>query len=388
MSGSAPAGTARERGERVLAIAAVLARAGALVLLLVAFAEVSPGDRRFPPLAVIALLAVLETGWFVLRCLRTGVARVRWVAVDAATLVLALALPAAPAVVPGPAGQSVYFNFATMGCIVLGIPAWPLWVALCTAGLLAVVNVAAAMLPAHSTYPTWDSVPDALGMIGGAVIVWVLAALVRHAAVEHDRQHAAALTRAGDLARERERLRQAESLRARLLSTLDELVAGDLVSEPILAGQVRREATWLRGLVESGLPERSGGLLAGLRALAAEKSYAGLAVRLDLPEHEPALTALGRDALLGAVREALTNVTKHAGTGQARVLVIVVDGHALVEVVDEGHGYDPETTVRRLGQSGSIGQRMRDAGGAAEIRSGPGQGTRVALRLPLAPESS
>jgi signal transduction histidine kinase len=84
-----------------------------------------------------------------------------------------------------------------------------------------------------------------------------------------------------------------------------------------------------------------------------------------------------------AVREALTNVAKHAGPAG----VVVAgrpsgDGFA-VEVVDTGRGYDPASTPGRVGQARSIRERIRGVGGHVEIESAPGAGTRVRLWVPF-----
>ncbi|BCJ55701.1 hypothetical protein Asp14428_71760 [Actinoplanes sp. NBRC 14428] len=53
-----------------------------------------------------------------------------------------------------------------------------------------------------------------------------------------------------------------------------------------------------------------------------------------------------------------------------------------VAVVDQGKGFDPDTTPLGYGIRHSITERMREVGGAAGVDSHPGQGTRVDLRWP------
>jgi signal transduction histidine kinase len=94
-------------------------------------------------------------------------------------------------------------------------------------------------------------------------------------------------------------------------------------------------------------------------------------------------------ALAFAVREALANVARHAGTAEAWVeLSAVADaGRDGVEVTvrDRGAGFDlARVDPARLGLRRSIVERVGDWGGQAAVRSAPGEGTVVTLRW-LAP---
>ena len=87
-----------------------------------------------------------------------------------------------------------------------------------------------------------------------------------------------------------------------------------------------------------------------------------------------------------AVRELLINAVKHAG---AREVVIALRGEpdaVLVEVGDDGAGFDPGDAG---GGDGfglfSLGERIRSLGGTVEIESASGRGTRVKLRVPRGP---
>jgi signal transduction histidine kinase len=99
-------------------------------------------------------------------------------------------------------------------------------------------------------------------------------------------------------------------------------------------------------------------------------------------------------AISNAVREALSNVAAHAGTGEAWVSVrrraLEVDAgdpcRLRVVVRDEGTGFDLAGVDRtRLGLRRSITERTAECGGQVSIRSEPGQGTKVSLSWP-APE--
>jgi PAS domain S-box-containing protein len=95
-----------------------------------------------------------------------------------------------------------------------------------------------------------------------------------------------------------------------------------------------------------------------------------------LGEHE-------RLVLYRVVQEAVTNVVRHSGAGRAEVRVRRVTEGVLVEVEDEGKGFDPARPGGREAGLGLMGMRERAAsvGGSLEIVSGEGRGTVVRLRL-------
>lgn len=82
------------------------------------------------------------------------------------------------------------------------------------------------------------------------------------------------------------------------------------------------------------------------------------------------------------VREALSNATRHAGPGTCRVTLAEEAGWAVLEIVDDGRGFD--TGVPGSGGQGLPNLRERTAalGGSMEVESTPGQGTAVRIRLP------
>ena len=81
------------------------------------------------------------------------------------------------------------------------------------------------------------------------------------------------------------------------------------------------------------------------------------------------------------VQEALNNTAKHGGTDRATVRVIEHDGHVSIEVSDEGQGFDPSEPRRGFGLLG-MRERVELTGGALELQSQPGAGTRVSATLP------
>jgi signal transduction histidine kinase len=89
-------------------------------------------------------------------------------------------------------------------------------------------------------------------------------------------------------------------------------------------------------------------------------------------------------ALLAAVREALTNVGKHAGVDRASCFVEVADGEVVAFVRDRGIGFDPASVPPdRRGIADSLRGRLERIGGHVTIESTEEDGTEVELAVPL-----
>ncbi len=87
-------------------------------------------------------------------------------------------------------------------------------------------------------------------------------------------------------------------------------------------------------------------------------------------------------ALIKAARESMVNAAKHSGASKVDVYAEVADGRVEVFVRDRGKGFDTETIEEdRMGVRGSIIDRMSRHGGAATVRSTPGEGTEIRLEI-------
>jgi signal transduction histidine kinase len=87
--------------------------------------------------------------------------------------------------------------------------------------------------------------------------------------------------------------------------------------------------------------------------------------------------------VLRIAQEALQNALRHADAQRITVKVRAVDGRVLLEIQDDGHGFEPgaaELRSRRLGLT-SMEERAARVGGKFEIRSAPGAGTTVRLEV-------
>ncbi len=74
------------------------------------------------------------------------------------------------------------------------------------------------------------------------------------------------------------------------------------------------------------------------------------------------------EAFVGATREAIRNVVKHA-RGHATLHVVPIGSGCRVTISDDGTGFDPTRPTDRLGIRQAIEARMADVGGAAVITS-------------------
>jgi signal transduction histidine kinase len=87
---------------------------------------------------------------------------------------------------------------------------------------------------------------------------------------------------------------------------------------------------------------------------------------------------------LRACQEALANARKHAGSSVAvGVSLAYADDMLTVSVRDDGPGFDPGSARGGYGLTG-LRARAVEVGGTAEVRSAPGDGTVVTVRLPVA----
>lgn len=99
---------------------------------------------------------------------------------------------------------------------------------------------------------------------------------------------------------------------------------------------------------------------------------------------DPDLRPHQQSAVLRIVREAVSNVVKHAGATTISVTVDVEDGALQVGVTDDGAGMPAQLPVRpgHLGLA-SMKERARTLGGSLGLVSTPGSGTAVTVRIPL-----
>ena len=85
------------------------------------------------------------------------------------------------------------------------------------------------------------------------------------------------------------------------------------------------------------------------------------------------------DAIADSARAALSNVVRHAPGAAAILRLARAAGTVVVEVTDDGPGFDPATVPgHRYGLRESVRGRMAGGGGRVDV-SAPGDGTRIRL---------
>ena len=126
------------------------------------------------------------------------------------------------------------------------------------------------------------------------------------------------------------------------------------------------------------------GLLEALRERCDDfRQECGVSVQLEVSEAwRDVSDALGL-CLYRVAQEALRNVATHAKAQHVTISLEQLDGHVMMDVTDDGCGFDPTAKSRRLGLGlVSLNERVHMLGGALDVTAAQGAGTRIAVRLP------
>ena len=148
-------------------------------------------------------------------------------------------------------------------------------------------------------------------------------------------------------------------------------------------GAIRDLRNYIFGLRPGILADRQ--LDQALRTLAAEfGERTGVTAVVDVdPRVAQDLASKAAD-VIQAVREALSNVGRHAHAVTVRVSLRGAGSDAVLEVDDDGQGFDRTEAATRGGQGlGNLEGRAAALGGSLEIESSPREGTTVRVRIPL-----
>jgi len=129
------------------------------------------------------------------------------------------------------------------------------------------------------------------------------------------------------------------------------------------------------------------GLSAALRSLCADFSRQhGIAVRCtdrSLPRPTSRAVAL---TLYRVVQEALRNVAQHSGARRAMVSVAGNRGAITLTVKDFGRGFKAARSAKPGLGLISMEERVRLAGGVFSLKTAPGAGVTIRIRLPIQPK--
>jgi two-component system NarL family sensor kinase len=176
----------------------------------------------------------------------------------------------------------------------------------------------------------------------------------------------------------------ADQLRDRAISGSPDHVAEDLAQA---AQALRDSAGSLRSLLVEIYPpdlERAG-LSAALGDLAARLRPRGIETRISIPDElELPLPTAG--LLFRTAQEVLVNVAKHAGARIVEITVREVPTGIVLEITDDGIGFDPDAALSRP-RNGHLGLSVladlaTAAGATLRVRTAPDAGTCLRLQVP------
>ncbi|HVE46184.1 MAG TPA: GAF domain-containing protein [Acidimicrobiales bacterium] len=89
------------------------------------------------------------------------------------------------------------------------------------------------------------------------------------------------------------------------------------------------------------------------------------------------------DTVLQAAREAISNAVRHSGATRIGLRFCLDGGEAVVEVADDGHGFDPDHVAGNGRGLVNLKSRADALGGVLEIEPVTGGGTMVRIRVPI-----
>jgi signal transduction histidine kinase len=159
-----------------------------------------------------------------------------------------------------------------------------------------------------------------------------------------------------------------------------------LVAEPLddLLGLAKVGLAEMRALIFELRPEslETEGLVSALtKQGAALQARHEVAVHLDLCA-EPNLPLPVKQDLYRIAQEALHNTVKHAQARQVDLCLRQAQEAVLLEVRDDGVGFDPAGAFPGHLGLHSMQERITQLGGALSIESTPGEGTTITARIP------
>lgn len=246
-------------------------------------------------------------------------------------------------------------------------------------------------------------IAGALGFVALAAFVWVV--VLRRRVAERTRELEVQIQKR-QLA---ERTREIEQERARVAHDLHDDLGSGLTEVNMLTSLVRSSTTsadekqrYLGELTETArrmvtsLDEIVWAVNPRNDTIASLASYfgsyaqrlldlasisCGLDIANDLPEYP--LDPKFRQELFFAFKEAITNVVNHSAAARVWLRISVRDNCLIVEVSDDGHGFDPKN--QQPGHDGipNMKERLKSLGGWCEITSSAQNGTTVCLRASL-----
>ncbi|MGH3656457.1 MAG: sensor histidine kinase [Micromonosporaceae bacterium] len=282
-------------------------------------------------------------------------------------------------------------------------------------GLVAVVATCFAAIAGFASHQPRFTIASAIGpALGAAVataVVWGYRAL--HQQSEERQQLIEQLTatradlataqHAAGVTAERERLaREIHDTLAQGLSSIQLLLTAAVRALPPDAGVAARHVEQARQAAADDLAEARrfvaalsppaldgttlGGALERLCATVAARHR--IAARFHTTGQPAPMPTAHEVALLRIAQSALTNSVRHAHARTVDLTLSYLGDEVALDIVDDGTGFDPDTVPPSDPATGGFGlaairARTRALGGTFTVESGPGNGTALAVQLPL-----
>ncbi|MEM5316964.1 AAA family ATPase [Paraburkholderia sp. JHI869] len=146
----------------------------------------------------------------------------------------------------------------------------------------------------------------------------------------------------------------------------------------------------VRGVIASLRPAAlDTGIVAALEWLAAGFNRSNRTVcQLRVHDEDIVVSEQRAIVLFRVAQEALTNVARHAGASEVIIMLEQTHGACVLEVRDDGLGFDPLTTRKRSFGLAGMEERVLMLGGQFNVISSPGAGTVIKVKLPDYPAAS
>jgi signal transduction histidine kinase len=165
-----------------------------------------------------------------------------------------------------------------------------------------------------------------------------------------------------------------------------------VVGDPRLADRIQQFVTeidrvigdvrsYIFGLRPSVLT--AGNLTNSIEQLAHEvEERTGVTVIVEIDVSLESVLAESSAQIVHIVREALSNMGRHAAATTCRVSILRAASTAVIEIDDDGQGFDAESATPGMGM-GNLAERAQAIGGTLEVDSHVGTGTSIRVRVPL-----
>jgi signal transduction histidine kinase len=154
-----------------------------------------------------------------------------------------------------------------------------------------------------------------------------------------------------------------------------------------LTGLVDSTIQVVRDVVSSLRPSALDmGIVSALEWLVEQFSgHNAVACQLHVDERQVSLDEGRATELFRIVQESLTNIRRHAGASRVDIALAQDHERILLEVRDNGCGFDPSNRKRQSFGLLGIHERALKLGGTVTVDSKPGQGTRIRVQFPTEP---